>query len=192
MMQTYWDHRYLAGDTSGAGSYGHPMLQKVAYLKALPGIRTILEIGCGDFNFGKTLLQALPNTQYVGLDISKVIIERNQKLYENLRTIFLQGSGNDYLGRRAYTNIDLLLCIDVLYHEPDEVEYETLLTNLEKNWTKYLALTAYEYEGLKRFHIHIRKFNPERFGVPILREVIEEDGQLYFYIFERGNVNACI
>jgi hypothetical protein len=174
----YWQSRYTAGHGSGAGSVGVPVQRKVDWLSALPGISSITEVGCGDFNFGAHLTERLPGAAYIGMDIAPRIVERNQIRYGNDRRRFLHWQG--YI-----PPADLLLCVDVLFHISDPEIAQDLLSKLNNVWTKYLALSAYEYDGLDRGHVHIRKFDPSFFGTPILREVIEDDGSLFFYIFKR-------
>lgn len=175
----YWDERYASENTSGAGSYGAPMLRKVEWLSRLKRIQSVVEIGSGDFNFGEHLMKRFPQATYHGFDISEVIVQRNRLEHSNAQIRF------DTFQWRIPAGSDLLLCVDVLFHITDDVEQEWMLRLLERGWRKYLALSAYEYDGYRRGHINIRRFDPSRFGKPILREVIEDDGQMYFYIFER-------
>jgi hypothetical protein len=85
----------------------------------------------------------------------------------------------------------------VLFHVLDDHDLDQLLDQLQSKWTKYLAITAYEYDDPIDTHVKIRKFDPSIFGTPIIRQVIEEDGQLYFYLFKKpsfviSNVSACL
>lgn len=176
----YWNARYANGGNSGAGSYGDAMLRKVEWLSELEGVETITEIGCGDFSFGSHLMAKKPDALYAGFDISETIVARNQKMYGQHSINF-----EPLLGSVIAPGSDLLLCVDVLFHIADDSEYEAMIRSLDKLWTKYLALSAYEYDGIRQGHVHIRKFDPSRFGVPILREVIEDDGSMLFYIFRR-------
>ena len=170
----YWNKRYHTGGSSGYGSYGEQLEKKLDWITPLE-YKTITEVGCGDFNFGKNLLERHPAT-YTGLDIAQIIIERNSNYYPEHR--FLE------MGKEI-PRADLILCVDVLYHILDDNEYKQMLNQLDKAWTKYLVLTAYERDEDKDNHVRIRKFDPKQFGVPILREIVEENGQLYFYIFKR-------
>src|SRR3990167_3872234 len=176
--EKYWDSRYKIGYNSGNGSYGDQLYKKLQWLTGLD-VDFISEIGCGDFNFGKNLLKLYPNAGYIGQDISKVIIEKNSK---------------DYPEYSFTTEIeelppaDLLLCVDVLLHVVDDLEYGLFLSDLEKKWTKYLAVTAYERDEPFKGHVRIRKFDYQHFGEPIVREIIEEDGSLYFYLFKKPSV----
>lgn len=173
----YWNRRYANNLTSGYGSYGDALVRKLHWLKDLD-IKSISDIGCGDFNFGKHLTAMYPGISYVGLDQSDYIINKHQVLVPQFKFT---------------TNIDevppadLVLCIDVLFHLLGDGEVEPLLKELEKRWTKYLALTAYERdEDLDSEHVRIRKFDPSRFGTPIIREIAEENGELYFYLYKKN------
>lgn len=171
----YWDERYKNGLTSGYGSYGEQLQKKLNWLEELD-IKTITEVGCGDFNFGRHLLMMYPDARYTGYDISPFIVNRNQGLYPYA----------SFTNDPKLPKADLVMCIDVLFHVLDDAECETLLNNLDKLWTKYLCITAYERdEDLNSHHVKIRKFDPARFGTPIIRETVEEDGDLKFYLFKR-------
>lgn len=174
----YWNERYTNGNDSGYGSYDKQLTKKLGWLKGLE-INTIAELGCGDFNFGKRLMELYPSATYWGTDISDVIIDRNTELFP-----FAHFHKWDGL---LPTNQDLLLCVDVLLHVKEDKEAENILKGLKRAWGKYLAITAYERDqtdGLSP-HIAIRKFDYKAFGEPIIREVVEEDGQLYFYLWKK-------
>lgn len=176
----YWNNRYQKGYGSGDGSYGEVLERKLSLLRQLKDVRSITEIGCGDFNFGKHVLKLFPDASYFGVDTSDVVIDRNRKLYESEKVEFYNAVPGCYV-----KNGDLLLCVDVLFHVYDDNIVSILLEDLKKSWTKYLALTAYEYDGIRKYHIRVRKFPPEFFGTPIIREAVEDDGELFFYVFKR-------
>jgi hypothetical protein len=178
-VKDYWNARYLKGESSGDGSYGEILNKKLGWLGGLE-INSITDVGCGDFNFGKSLLELYPWATYTGFDISDVIIERNKLKWPHYN---FTTDGN-------LPKADLVLCMDVLFHITEDDNYEKMLTGLDQLWTKYLAITAYEYDN-KDFkgHVRVRKFDYKRFGEPIIREVVEEDGQLYFYLFKRSGID---
>lgn len=170
----YWDNRYARGGNSGYGSYDEQLTKKLHWLQAL-SVASISEIGCGDFNFGRNLLTYYPHASYIGSDISRVIIDRNKLNYP----------GYIFTTEQTFFPADLVLCIDVLFHVLDDKDYQDLLDKLKK-YTKYLAVTAYEQETPSRSpHVVIRKFDYKQFGEPVIRQVVEEDGQLYFYLFKK-------
>lgn len=173
--KSYWDKRYTQGMTSGYGSYGPMLERKLGWLKGLD-INSIAEVGCGDFNFGSNLLKLYPDATYTGYDISEVIIDKNKELYPQ----YTFTTKPEELPQG-----DLLLCVDVLLHVIEDEEVENLLKDLEKRWTKYLALTAYERDETLATHVRIRKFDYKRFGEPIVREISEENGEMYFYLFKK-------
>lgn len=177
---SYWNLRYAEGHGSGGTSRGPRMLQKVQWLSQLEGVGSISEIGCGDFHFGSRLIQEFPSATYAGFDISDIVIQENRRNYQQPRIRFYGSSESSQV-----PGADLLLCIDVLFHVARDEDAEEMLQFLSAGWSKYLALTAYEYDGLRSGHIHIRKFDPQIFGTPIRREVIEDDGQMVFYIFKK-------
>jgi hypothetical protein len=169
----YWDNRYSSGGTSGYGSYGEQLQKKLKWLVPLD-FNTVTEVGCGNFNFGMNLLKRHP-AQYIGMDVSEVILKKNREWFPE--HIWLPAS-------QQIPPADLLLCIDVIFHVDNQQE---LLRRLESSWTKYLAITAYEYDQVNGLapHVHIRKFDPSRFGTPIIREQIEADGNLMFFLWKK-------
>ena len=173
LTQQYWNHRYLEGRNSGYGSYDEQLTKKLKWLSGLP-IKSITDIGCGDFNFSSNLLKLYPKATYIGYDISDVIIKRNKGKYPY-----------EFTTKFPHFNYDLTLCIDVLYHVLDDNEYAVLLINLKQalRFGKYLALTAYEKEQSADFHMKIRKFDYKSFGKPIIRKIVEKEGSQYFYLY---------
>jgi hypothetical protein len=172
----YWDYRYKNGHNSGYGSYGEQLKKKLKWLSNLD-INSISEIGCGDLNFMKNLVrESGKELVYSGQDISDVIIKKNREV---LPKVFFTTNIDEL------PSADLLLCVDVLFHVIEDSEYEDLLNKIQSKWTKYLAITAYERKEPKYNHVRIRKFPVERFGTPIIREIVEENGELYFYLFKK-------
>ncbi len=172
--RSYWDGRYRAGGNSGYGSYGKQLKKKLDWIVPLD-FNSISEYGCGDFNFGKSLIERHP-ANYAGLDISEHILSTNRMRYP--RYPFLSFS-------EELPKADLVMCVDVLFHVIKDEDVEEILSKLERAWIKYLVVTAYERDEPMNNHVRIRKFDYKRFGEPIIREVVEEDGELYFYVFKR-------
>ena len=171
----YWNARYSQGGNSGYGSYDEQLDKKLAWILPLD-FDSICEVGCGDFNFGKNILRMHP-AKYLGLDISEYIVNKNKEDYP----LFNFEVFNYHNAEPA----DLVLCVDVLFHIIEDKDVDRMLSELDRVWTKYLVITAYERDEKFENHVRIRKFDPSRFGTPIVREVVEEDGTLYFYIFKK-------
>lgn len=179
--KAYWNGRYggdklKEGNTSGYGSYDEQLERKLNFLRPLEGVKTITEIGCGDFNFGSRVVSLYEDVKYSGYDISEVIIDRNKRCFPQHTFGMME---------EEIPTADLVLCVDVLLHVIDEKEAEKMLNFLHGIWKKYLVITAYERDEFKENHVRIRKFDPLRFGMPKVREIVEEDGQMYFYVFEK-------
>ena len=67
------------GTESGPGSdikYGLPFVQYLSAYISEFNIKSILDVGCGDLNLIKHVLQNI-EVMYVGIDVSKVVIDRN-------------------------------------------------------------------------------------------------------------------
>ena len=173
----YWNNRYARGSTSGDGSYGEKLEEKLRWLSGITEIDSISEYGCGDFNFGKRLVEMFKPKKYTGMDVSSIIIERNQEAYPE----------HEWLPVGDLPQADLVLCVDVLFHVSNEDEVEKILQQLERAWVRYLVITAYEREQTEKLspHVYIRPFDPARFGTPLVRKETMGDENLYFYIFSR-------
>jgi len=173
--KSYWNSRYSSGGNSGYGSYGDQLAKKLDWICPLD-FDSITEMGCGDFNFGAHILLRHDAT-YTGMDISDVVVKTNNECFPHKFISSVE----------EIPPADLLMCVDVLFHILDDKDYEEMLNRLEQAWTKYLVITAYERDqkdGLSP-HVRIRRFDYKRFGEPIVREQIEKDGDLKFYIFKK-------
>lgn len=170
----YWEGRYRAGHNSGYGSYGEQLKKKLDWIVPLD-FNSISEYGCGDFNFGRSIIERHP-ANYTGMDISEHILATNRMRYPRFSFLSLD---------KELPKADLVMCVDVLFHVLEDEEVEKILERLEKAWTRYLVITAYERDEKKTNHVRIRKFDYKRFGEPILRGEIEADGNLMFYIWKK-------
>ena len=173
--QDYWNSRYERGINSGAGSYGVFVERKLDFIKELEGVKSISEYGCGDFNLGKNVMKIFPEATYIGNDVSDVIVKRNTECFPQAK----------FTLDKELPPADLVMCVDVLLHIMKEEDVEDLLNRIEKSWTKYLVISAYDRNEEKTNHVRIRKFDHSRFGDPILKEICEEDGEHYLYIFKK-------
>jgi len=101
-------------------------------------IRSVLDIGCGDWAFSRYI--DWREIHYTGIDIVKFVIERNQRLFEKPRIIFLYGDALEM----ELPDADLLLCKDVFQHLPNEKILQML-----KKFEKYphCLITDYVYLG---------------------------------------------
>lgn len=78
-------------------------------------IKSILDLGCGDFEVMRTL-KNIGNVKYIGIDASKYIINKNKRLYGDFNKIFVHGTIADM----NLPNYDLVIIKDVLQHLSNE------------------------------------------------------------------------
>ncbi|MCW7502748.1 class I SAM-dependent methyltransferase [Leptospira paudalimensis] len=105
------------GDGSGIGSKPE---NAVPYLKLLqeylndPKYKTIVDLGCGDWQLMETMV--IPEGKnYVGYDLVSALIEKNTKKYskKNIKFLVIR-----QLSDIRYVSADLLIVKDVLHHWP--------------------------------------------------------------------------
>jgi len=139
----YWNERYKTGRDSGVGSYGAEVERKIELLRDLvngcyPAAKTILDVGCGDFNLGSKLLPYLSkDIEYLGLDLSQEIVDRNTKEYGTDKIKFKKIDEVGVFDDRA----DVVICMDVLFHIIDQGEYNKMLDTLSKSYDQYLVVS---------------------------------------------------
>ncbi|MEI7794653.1 MAG: class I SAM-dependent methyltransferase, partial [Thermoleophilia bacterium] len=113
----YWNSRYSAGGTSGAGSYGEDAAWKAATVNAIVAdnaVESVLEFGCGDGH----QLSLLKVPEYVGLDISD---EAVRLCRERHRTDPTKSFRTWTPGAPVHQGpFDLVLALEVLMHIIDD------------------------------------------------------------------------
>jgi SAM-dependent methyltransferase len=99
-------------------------------------ITSILDVGCGDWNWMKTVHLDIP---YIGCDIVPAIIETNKNLYARdgprSRTFIIADAVEDDL-----PNADLVIVRDVIYHL-SFININKLILNIKKCTPRYLLIT---------------------------------------------------
>jgi SAM-dependent methyltransferase len=97
-------------------------------------ITSVVDAGCGDWNFSKDI--DWHGAQYVGIDISTVVLERVKKKYENEHVTFWVGDATEELPAA-----DLLICKDVLQHLPNRLIQKFIKNNLKKGKYRWAIIT---------------------------------------------------
>jgi SAM-dependent methyltransferase len=132
-----WLNGRLSGALSGLGSeitntclirYQLPQL-----LESL-GTRTLLDIGCGDFNWMKEI--QLP-CEYIGIDIVRDLIEVNAIRYGGERRRFRALDAT----REPLPRADAVLCREVLFHLSFE-DIWSLVENVRRSGTSFFIATT--------------------------------------------------
>ena len=111
----YW--RLGGESSSGPGSrreWTRGLQREIPKLLARLGVSTVLDLGCGDFNWMREV--DLGAVLYTGADVVFDVVLENRLRYGGPRRRFLYRD----LTRDPLPRADLVLCRDVLIHFPDE------------------------------------------------------------------------
>jgi predicted TPR repeat methyltransferase len=147
-LEDTWDDLYQAQmarnetQLSGAGSYGKLAEHYAAFLKKIIKdykIKTITDIGCGDFNVGSKLHKSVRH--YNALDVSAAIIRRNKKKFSDRKNV-------SFFNRNGCVDkipqADLVTVRQVMQHLTN-AEIKAILTNIEKSGSKYALIAEHCY-----------------------------------------------
>jgi hypothetical protein len=183
-IRDYWDRWYQRYPTSGAGSRGGELAFKVEQIKKeCKDVHSILDIGCGDFKLGKQVCDMFAPAEYAGFDISESILKINREAYPEYEFNKIEDYSS-ILGKKA----DLVLCIDVLFHQLDDMEYDRLLNLLPTLYNKYLVISEYDDTtlGNKWHYVRNRHFDPTTIGDNFVAiRIPYESTHKWFYIFRK-------
>jgi len=117
----YWEARYRAGRTSGAGSIGAIREWKWSVIDGYVDVLDeVLDVGCGDLSFW----EGRDCPRYVGLDLSESVLQANRR--RRPLWSFIRADAAQFLRAR----FRIVLCMDVLFHVLDESQYNAILRNL--------------------------------------------------------------
>jgi hypothetical protein len=155
-MRVDWDAIYKSrGLFSGYGSRGScAELKRVAIQQTIAayGITSILDVGCGD----QYVMQQvnLEGIDYIGLDASEHIVEQLNSQAGTLRVI-----REDFLESAREWSFDLVVCLDVLIHLDDPIDYRRFSERLKRRGTKVLLVSGYcrstpDIDGSSVVHFH--------------------------------------
>lgn len=170
--KNYWNKRYSSGRTSGGGSEGQEGLWKVE--KVIKTARkykahSILDFGCGDGQIAYQLLSKLTRVEYLGLDISQYIIEKNLERAKGLKKVnFLH---QDLSSSFEVEKHDMSICLDVLFHLSSQNKHNKVIANFFDSFKKVGILSCWNDSILKKYngsfaeHTFYRKLIiPKRFS----------------------------
>jgi hypothetical protein len=137
--QDYWDERYDAGFSSGAGSYGDLAAFKADIINGFiraQGIHTIMEFGCGDGN----QLKLMHYEKYLGLDIAYSAVQKCRMMYARDHSkSFICYHPQGFVNNR-FIRADLVVCLDVLYHILPEDDYLKTLDDIFSSADRFVIL----------------------------------------------------
>ncbi|MBU0847293.1 class I SAM-dependent methyltransferase [Patescibacteria group bacterium] len=146
----YWDARYRAGGTSGAGSVGRLRTWKWMVIRAAMMLHSpelvapkIIDIGCGDLSFFDTP-DAVHPSDYIGIDISEEIISRH-RLSGRFGHSFILGISRDLV---PLIRAPVVFCLDLLFHLMDDDDYLETLKNLCAYSEDLIFIYTWKYNPL--------------------------------------------
>jgi SAM-dependent methyltransferase len=127
VQDNVFDANYRAGWGSGLGS---SISSTVAYRYVvesfirLNDIHSVLDLGCGDWQFSKLIPWDYYDISYLGLDLSRVIVEKNVETFGTERRQFrVIREPSEIFGLGHF---DLVICKDVLIHVPNSIANQYL------------------------------------------------------------------
>jgi SAM-dependent methyltransferase len=123
-----------SGDGSSRTELTDPYVALVRDTIADLGVRSVADLGCGDFRVGRRLLE--PGTEYVGVDVVESLIERNARQYGDEHVAFRHLN----LVVDELPDAELALLRQVLQHLSND-EILAVLENTRKY--RYLLVTEH-------------------------------------------------
>jgi hypothetical protein len=156
-VSLYWERRYSAGGTSGAGSFGHLARYKAGFLNtfvATNRIGTVAELGCGD---GEQLRRAR-YPAYTGYDISPMAVSM-------CRAKFRGDSTKSFYCLPEVQTLepaDLCISLDVMYHLVDDADFDEYLRLLFRIAARYVIIYGNGcVQPYGATHVKLRDFSGE-------------------------------
>lgn len=141
---------------SGPGS----SLQSTHVLRSvLPGVlralqaHTLLDAGCGDFNWMRTL--NLPLDFYIGVDIVAPLIDHNVVQFADDAHCFLCID----IAKEVVPCVEVIFCRDCLIHM-SYVDIKAAIANFKKSGATYLIATHFPYLQKNNIDIRTGDFHP--------------------------------
>ena len=140
----FWNAQYSKGGNSGTGSYKHLAQFKSDTVNAFlmqNNIVTVLEIGCGDGN----QLQQIQYIEYVGVDVSPIIIEKNREKFkeDGAKRFYCTLTERDQYVNRTY---NLTISMDVIFHLLEDDVFHQYLDDLFTLSEKFVVIYSSNHE----------------------------------------------
>ena len=157
-----WGEHYESVSGQGSGIVRTALFRDaLAQLFKELRVRTLIDAGCGDFNWMKLL--AVDLEHYIGIDVVPDLIADNQRKYGNANTVFL----NLDITLDELTRADLVLSRDCLVHLSSEDIFKALY-NFKQSGSKYLLTNTFialkentdiSSGGWRRLNLQLPPFN---------------------------------
>jgi len=153
----YWEDRYKAGGTSGAGSYGHRAMVKAQVVNTLLQvlrINSVVELGCGD----GAQLKRMHYRKYVGVDVSRTIVERvRQEFRKDVTKSFVLNDGSpSALAKVNALRADMSVSLEVIFHLTEEAVLGQYLASLFTIARRFVLIMSSDREDGENKDSHVR------------------------------------
>jgi SAM-dependent methyltransferase len=128
-------------DPESRSGPGSTLARTIALREQIPelfaelGVRSVLDVGCGDFNWFRTLDLDI---DYTGVDVVVELIEQNRKKYGGPHRRFLPLE----IATEVPPRVDLAFCRDCWVHLPN-AQILAALKNLRASGTRHLLATTF-------------------------------------------------
>ena len=145
LIENAFEHIYesnMWNDSQSRSGGGSEISATTTIRKVLPliwekyKIKTFLDVPCGDFNWMKEVDKT--NIKYIGGDIVKEVIERNNEQYGTSQIKFEKID----ITKDILPKVDMIFCKDCLQHLCYEGVFNAL-QNFKRSGAKYLMVTSY-------------------------------------------------
>jgi hypothetical protein len=153
----YWEKRYQAGGTSGAGSYSRLARFKAEVLNDFVkthDVQRVLEFGSGD----GSQLELAEYPEYVGVDVAPSAVELGRKKFADDPT------KSFYLPEELPADLkaDLVLSLDVIYHLVEDDVFDRYMCDVFDRSSRYVIVYSSDSGELSDpgRHVRHRAFSP--------------------------------
>jgi len=139
--KNFWNERYETNIKlgSGRGSRGKFIKMKETLVDGAVkqyNVESVLDIGCGDCEVNKNIRFK----KYTGTDVSDYVIERNSILFPQ-RSFILANFDDLTMSGKKY---DMVICFDVLIHQPNLADYRKGITAIKNSFNKVALVSGFE------------------------------------------------
>ena len=167
----FWNNRYLKSPSlgSGPGSRGEIAILKSRNIQDIVlnnSISSILDYGCGDLHcIDPCLIE-----QYVGVDLSEIVLEKNRKLFPNKKFITPQELDDD--------RFDLVVCQDVLIHQDTKDKFMYIFNTCLSKTNKIFLFSTLTSRKDSRHNVFYYDLDPQ-----FLQEQVSNYRDVTTYIY---------
>jgi len=169
------------GFFSGEGSLPKNTLNYRNYVEKFikeNNIKKVLDLGCGDFRVGKLI--NWNNAEYIGADVVKSLIYRNNKLYSNKKIKFIKKN----IIVNKLPDADLCLIRQVLQHLSNK-DIKKIIKKIIKY--RYILVTdSISINPKKRLNLDIPRGRNRKYGLYLELPPFNQKSKIVLSYFEKN------